>query len=574
MPPGTDWQELREQIRRTYNLENLAERPFLLEIIVRTLPRLLEREGKITLADLYETYCESWFSHTDFRLTLTRDRKAALVEYLARLIWDSPDNRVHYQALYESAERFFEDRQLSVYDKERIDYEVRTALFLHRDAEGYYSFIHRSFLEFFIARTIRAGLKEEDVNCLALRRLTREVAFFLECWPEAAKIQEMAGWVLGAEYRPQVSENALLLLYFHARAGQGPLVGPQSAKEPDFREVGRVFSLLRFRTMHLEGADLEGVSLPGVDLSDARLDGAKLSRADLRQACLDGASLVQADLGFVDFRKGSAEGADFSGADLNHLDAQDGRFRKADLRDADLSFARLTRADLRDAELSGIQTVGTAFLQAQGADRAILADTAGGSKARALDLRWQTGHSGSVNSVAWSPDGRYLATGSYDGTIKLWGAATGWLLNTLTSHENLVLTMSWSPDGTRLASGSDDQTVRLWDTETGKEFRVLVFPSPASSLCWSPNGEGLVLAFSGFLEIWDIESDPPRPLVRLLSISGDAGLAVTPDGYVFGPPEALEWVRFGDGWALYDVTDVPERVSEERVMEALRAKDR
>jgi WD40 repeat protein len=492
LPPEADWQAFREQIRKTYNLENLAERPFLLEIIVKTLPLLLERKGKITLADLYESYCESWFSHTDFRLTLTRERKVALVEYLARLIWDSPENRVHYHALYESAARFFEDRQLSVYDKERVDYEVRTALFLHRDAEGYYSFIHRSFLEFFIARSLRDGLREEDVNCLALRRLTREVAFFLEFWPEAARIQEMAGWVLEAEYQPQVSENALLLLYFHAQTSLGPLVGPQSGEEPDLLEIRRVFSVLRFGTLHLEGADLEGVALPGIDLSDAGLDGAKLSRADLRQACLDGACLVRADLGFVDFRKGSAEGADFSGADLNHLDAQDGDFRKADLQNVNLSFARLTRADLRDAELTGVKTVGTAFLQAQGADRAILADTAGGSKAQVLDLRWQTGHADVVASVAWSPKGRCVATGSYDGTVKVWDVENGRLLNTLAGHDESVNSVSWSPDGTRLASGSDDETVMVWEAASGRLLNVLAgHDNSVFSVSWSPDGKHL-----------------------------------------------------------------------------------
>jgi hypothetical protein len=88
---------------------------------------------------------------------------------------------------------------------------------------------------------------------------------------------------------------------------------------------------------------------------------------------------------------------------------------------------------------------------------------------------------------------------------------------------------------------------------------------------WSSDGLRLALSSElGFIEIWDIEADPPRPLVRLYHVPGGSGLAATPDGYISGPPEALELVRFGDGWALYDVTDVPERVSEERVLAALK----
>lgn len=202
LPPPADWKTFREQIRGTYNLEELAERPFLLEIIVKTLPRLLERGAEVTIADLYETYCESWFQHTDSRLTLTRDHKVTLVEHLACLIWNSPENRVHYSDLANKAAEFFQNRPLTIIEKERIDYEVRTALFLHRDAEGYYSFIHRSFLEFFIARTLRDGLSKGDPNCLNLKRITREVAFFLEFWQVAEKIEKVSRKILEASYQP------------------------------------------------------------------------------------------------------------------------------------------------------------------------------------------------------------------------------------------------------------------------------------------------------------------------------------------------------------------------------------
>jgi WD40 repeat protein len=76
------------------------------------------------------------------------------------------------------------------------------------------------------------------------------------------------------------------------------------------------------------------------------------------------------------------------------------------------------------------------------------------------------GHIGNVRSVAFSPDGTTLASGSSDNTIILWDVATGQPLgNPLTGHTDWVLSVAFSPDGTTLASASEDQTIRLWDMD-------------------------------------------------------------------------------------------------------------
>ncbi|MBE9235138.1 hypothetical protein IQ227_03550, partial [Anabaena aphanizomenioides LEGE 00250] len=82
-------------------------------------------------------------------------------------------------------------------------------------------------------------------------------------------------------------------------------------------------------------------------------------------------------------------------------------------------------------------------------------------------LQTLSGHSHWVNSVAYSPDGQTLASGSYDKTIKLWNVKTGNLLQTLTGHSNRIRSVAYSPDGQTLASGSRDETIKLWDVKTG-----------------------------------------------------------------------------------------------------------
>nr|WP_242030487.1 MULTISPECIES: hypothetical protein [unclassified Coleofasciculus] len=73
-----------------------------------------------------------------------------------------------------------------------------------------------------------------------------------------------------------------------------------------------------------------------------------------------------------------------------------------------------------------------------------------------------TSHSNGVSSVAFSPDGQILASGSWDKTIKIWQPGTGKQISTLTGHSNGVSSVAFSPDGQLLASGSGDNTIKIW----------------------------------------------------------------------------------------------------------------
>ena len=147
-----------------------------------------------------------------------------------------------------------------------------------------------------------------------------------------------------------------------------------------------------------------------------------------------------------------------------------------------------------------------------------------------LQLVVQTGHSQSVTSVAFSPDGRTLASGSSDNTIKLWEVATGRELRTFSGHLRFVTAVVFTDDGRTLASASWDKTVKLWDVTTGRELRTLAgHSSYIDSLAFTADGRKLASGSDDkTIKLWDVATGQEvktlaghASLVTSLSFSGD-----------------------------------------------------
>jgi WD40 repeat protein/serine/threonine protein kinase len=142
------------------------------------------------------------------------------------------------------------------------------------------------------------------------------------------------------------------------------------------------------------------------------------------------------------------------------------------------------------------------------------------------------GHSDEIWSVAYSPDGERLATASEDRTVQVWDVRTGRQLATLRGHQGPVMGVAYSrPDGRYLATASSDRTVRIWDATTSEQLRVLTgHGKTVNAVAFSPDGRRLASAGDdGAVRLWNPETGQ-----ETLTLRGPAGgpttVAFSPDG--------------------------------------------
>lgn len=130
-----------------------------------------------------------------------------------------------------------------------------------------------------------------------------------------------------------------------------------------------------------------------------------------------------------------------------------------------------------------------------------------------------TGHTDTVSELAYSPDGRTLATASDDHTVKLWDVARHRMLATLAGHIGEVSRLAFSPDGRIVASAGEDQTVRLWDVHAPRAPGILATHMQITSLAFTPDSRTLAVSgYSRGVRLWDVASR--RPIRTLVGHTG------------------------------------------------------
>ncbi|MFN6158057.1 MAG: eIF2A-related protein [Dolichospermum sp.] len=304
--------------------------------------------------------------------------------------------------------------------------------------------------------------------------------------------------------------------------------------EGDYSPAHR--SLLEFFVAYKLGRDLGILTADFREFADVRpchqekIDPTgNFGKTLLAKAVLDlmflmlSAAANQRLLEVVKATKGKTEAeAGYCGSNAVQLLLKGSRFalEKQDLSETVIPGVNFGLASLSNVNLTGANLTDTFFAKALGSVYSLAYSpdgkylVTGDSNGRVQiwnaltgrEILTFVGHSNCVNSVAWSGDSLTLASGSLDNTVKLWNVQTGDCVRTLEGHSDWVNSVAWS--GLTLASGSLDKTVKLWDVQTGDCVRTLEgHSSLVRSVAWSGDGQTLASGSGdNTVKLWDVQT--------------------------------------------------------------------
>ena len=157
-------------------------------------------------------------------------------------------------------------------------------------------------------------------------------------------------------------------------------------------------------------------------------------------------------------------------------------------------------------------------------------------------------------AVAFSPDGKTLATGSYDGVLKLWDIETGKEKASVQPHKHWITALVFSPDGKLLASASEDMTAKLLDPNTGAEVKALAgHTGSVNGIAFSPDGATVATASGDkTAQLWDVAAGTSKAKLEGHT-DGVTSVAFSPDGKTLATGSADRTVKVWDVAAAKEV---------------------
>jgi uncharacterized protein YjbI with pentapeptide repeats len=443
------------RINEIYDLGDLVRRPLLFSMTLRVL-EYLDPQSAITCSSIYESYLKQWLDHdhSDDPQALTDPDKIALAEALALELWNSGQDTCGVGQLRRWGINELQEK-LSAHDapshhKFLSALQAGCTFFVGVPERDDFSFAHKSFLEFFVARGALGRLPTEPGLVLGLRQLSSEILDFIReilmrefsTVHQSPSVIALQNWLSRRRTRDDVDTHSTQNAFF--------ILAHLASLDSEFQWIPRGADL---RGIRIRAGKFAGIRLSGVDLSHS-----DLSSSDLRDVDLRGASLRDADLSFAQLDRAILAEADAAGARMVGTEAHRCDLRRIDLRGADLRQSVWTEClwseALVDSKAPSTALYFSSMIEAEElASHPITASRA----ARLL-----------ISGISWSPDERMIATVDMEGLIEVFDS--------------------------RALRSLFRQSSRIIDNPNGYRFADY----PAAELVWHPNSEWLAYAHRHF----------------------------------------------------------------------------
>jgi NACHT domain/Restriction endonuclease len=301
------WDTVRKTIRTTYDLEDLAKRPILLNLIVKTLP-LLPGGIEPSPAIIYSHYTAAWLNHDyskgEVRWLVKKIDKLTFASVLAYQMLATDRLKIHYSELPKELTAHFGTKD--ALELRYLTTDVQACSFLRGDGQGYFEFAHKSFSEFFVAVYLKEKITASDFSALEQIPLSAEILFFLGdfVYVEAElKGKTLAKWQeVKRRHGGNLVENLLGILAYSRSAltsrkckvSQLPILTFVSCAIEDF-ELNVSSSVLRFDRCRLGDVTLalrtRDASFRDCTLSDVRIETGSAGEVESAVTCERGSAI-------------------------------------------------------------------------------------------------------------------------------------------------------------------------------------------------------------------------------------------------------------------------------------------
>ncbi|KAG0222019.1 hypothetical protein BGX31_009410 [Mortierella sp. GBA43] len=555
-------------------LHNLSRNPLLLSLTLEALPRLVDSQHtllskKFFKVEVYDQIVAHWFEHYKARQSESdpegKDWEKSTcgnivrngIDYLKRLAAAIYKNQggdpvVEYSHLF-SRLKSDEAWKEELFGEGGLNQVLLEASPLKRCGHKF-QFIHPSILEYGLALAVHDPQEFKTITT-SKPSLTRRgsmdsvMSFESDDTDDDATTTVDNG--LGLEspltWRSFVNDHSILE-FLEDRVHQEPLFKKKllaiielcKTEKKRRTAAANSITILVGAGVSFKGADLQGIQIPGANLSHGSFESAQLQGADLRKVILRNTRLSKADL-----TQAQMKGVQFGEFPFISTDdavnccaySPDGKHFAVGLNSGGIDVYSTSTWERAKILVSNSRPINSVAFSTTGQ----LVSGSLDKMVRVWDivtencLKVLTGHTAGVNSVAFSPQRGQVASGSNDQSIRLWDVSSG-TCKLLRGHTKAVWSVTFSPNDCQLASGGGDKTVRLWDADTGTLHSTLSGHDGAVySVAYSPQGH--LIASGGVdktVRLWNVESGECHSIlrghlgeIRAVSFSPFAGLVAS-----------------------------------------------